>query len=68
LLGAGGGGFMLFFVPPEKRNALRERLKKLLCVPFGFSHRGSHVVLYEPEEVFDQSLTEERSAVYAQRG
>jgi D-glycero-alpha-D-manno-heptose-7-phosphate kinase len=65
LLGAGGGGFMLFFVPPERREALRLRLKNLLCVPFGFSSRGSHVVVYEPEEVYDKSLTDERHAVYA---
>src|SRR6202044_306301 len=56
LLGAGGGGFMLFFVPPERRQALRERLKKLLCVPFSFSNQGSHVVVYEPEEIYDRSL------------
>ena len=31
---------MLFFVPPERRQALRERLKKLLCVPFAFSNQG----------------------------
>jgi D-glycero-alpha-D-manno-heptose-7-phosphate kinase len=67
LLGAGGGGFMLFFVPPERRAALRARLKHLLCVPFAFSNRGSHVVVYEPEEVYDGSLTHERSQVYAQR-
>ena len=66
LLGAGGGGFMLFFVPPEHREALRLRLKRLLCVPFGFSNRGSQVVLYEPEEMYDKSLTVERSLVYAQ--
>jgi len=66
LLGAGGGGFMLFFVPPERREALRAHLKKLLCVPFTFSNRGSHVVVYEPEEVYDKSLTYERSVVYAQ--
>ena len=65
LLGAGGGGFMLFFVPPERRQALRERLKKLLCVPFSFSNRGSHVVVYEPDEVYDKSLVSERDAVYA---
>jgi D-glycero-alpha-D-manno-heptose-7-phosphate kinase len=44
LLGAGGGGFMLFFVPHERREALRTQLKKLLCVPFAFSNKGSHVV------------------------
>jgi D-glycero-alpha-D-manno-heptose-7-phosphate kinase len=66
LLGAGGGGFMLFFVPPERREALRIRLKKLLCVPFGFSNRGSHIVVYEPEQVYDESLANERSAVYAE--
>jgi D-glycero-alpha-D-manno-heptose-7-phosphate kinase len=65
LLGAGGGGFMLFYVTPERRQALRERLKKLLCVPFGFSSKGSHVVVYEPEEKYDQSLASERAVVYA---
>lgn len=65
LLGAGGGGFMLFFVPPERRQALRARLKKFMCVPFGFSTRGSEVVVYEPEEVYDQSLAKERCEVYA---
>jgi D-glycero-alpha-D-manno-heptose-7-phosphate kinase len=68
LLGAGGGGFMLFFVPPERKEALRLRLKKLLCVPFGFSNRGSDVVVYEPEVAYDKSLASERSEIYAQRG
>jgi len=67
LLGAGGGGFMLFYVPPERRKELRVRLKNLLCIPFGFSNRGSHVVVYEPEQVYDKSLTIERSVVYAQQ-
>jgi D-glycero-alpha-D-manno-heptose-7-phosphate kinase len=66
LLGAGGGGFMLFFVPPEKRAALRQRLQKLLCVPFKFSTKGSEVVVYEPEEQYDQSLASERSFAYGQ--
>lgn len=68
LLGAGGGGFMLFFVPPERREALRIRLKKLLCVPFTFSSKGSDVVVYEPEERYDHSLTVERELIYAQNG
>jgi hypothetical protein len=53
-------------VPPERRQALRMRLKHLLCVPFGFSNRGSHVVVYEAEEVYDKALTQERHEVYAQ--
>jgi D-glycero-alpha-D-manno-heptose-7-phosphate kinase len=68
LLGAGGGGFMLFFVPPERRKELRMRLKNLLCVPFSFSNRGSHVVVHEPDQTYDKSLTTERSEVYAQNG
>ena len=68
LLGAGGGGFMLFFVPPERRQELRAKLKSLLCVPFGFSNRGSHVVVYESEQVYDRSLAIERDEVYAQNG
>jgi len=67
LLGAGGGGFMLFFVSPERKQELRARLKNLLSVPFKFSNRGSHVVVYEPGEVYDQSLVTERSEVYAQQ-
>ena len=66
LLGAGGGGFMLFFVPPAHRSELRKRLKHLLCVPFSFSKRGSHVLMYEAEELYDKSLAKERREVYAQ--
>lgn len=68
LLGAGGGGFMLFFVPPGRREALRASLKGLLCVPFAFSSRGSEVVVYEPEQAYDRSLATDRSEIYAQRG
>ena len=68
LLGAGGGGFMLFFVGPERRKELRMRLKNLLCVPFSFSNRGSHVVVHEPDQIYDKSLATERCEVYAQQG
>lgn len=63
LLGAGGGGFMLFYVPPERRADLRARLKKLLCVPFAFSTKGSHVVVSEPEQEYDEELANERAVV-----
>lgn len=65
LLGAGGGGFMLFYVSPDRRQELRQALKKLLCIPFAFSSRGSEVVVYEPEEVYDKSLSVERTIAYA---
>jgi D-glycero-alpha-D-manno-heptose-7-phosphate kinase len=48
LLGAGGGGFMLLFAKPEKQEAIRKRLEKLIHVPFSFEDSGSRVVLYEP--------------------
>lgn len=46
LLGAGGGGFMLFFVRPEDRQKLRETFKDLLHVPFRFDDVGSQIVYY----------------------
>jgi D-glycero-alpha-D-manno-heptose-7-phosphate kinase len=67
LLGAGGGGFMLFFVPPERQSAVRKRLANLLCIPFHFSGKGSQVVVNEPEESYDPALTKERFEVYEQR-
>lgn len=48
LLGAGGGGFMLFFVRPEDQLRVRKRLCNLIHVPFRFDNSGSRVVLYQP--------------------
>lgn len=48
LLGAGGGGFMLIFVTPEKRASVLKSLQKLLPVPFQFERGGTQIVLYEP--------------------
>ena len=46
LLGAGSGGFMLFFVPPEKQESVKKALSDLTFVPFEFENEGT-VVLYE---------------------
>jgi D-glycero-alpha-D-manno-heptose-7-phosphate kinase len=48
LLGAGGGGFVLLFVEPDKQEAVKERLKDLVWVDFGIDDVGSKIVLYEP--------------------
>ncbi|MEO0095118.1 MAG: kinase [candidate division WOR-3 bacterium] len=49
LLGAGGGGFMLFFVTPEYQKRVKEALKSLLWVPFKFENQGSQIIFYSPE-------------------
>ena len=46
LLGAGGGGFLLFFVKPEHQRGVRERLKDLLYVPVRFENLGSQIIYY----------------------
>ena len=50
LLGAGGGGFMLFFVEPEKQSLVKEKLNHLLHVPFRFDATGSQIIYYAPED------------------
>ena len=46
-----GGGFMLFFAPPEVQPEIREKLNKLLYVPILFEKLGSHVILYSTQDV-----------------
>ena len=50
LLGAGGGGFMLLFVRPSLQSKVKERLSKLIYVPFKFETSGSQIIFFEPEE------------------
>lgn len=50
LLGAGGGGFMLFFVRPKDRSKLKAAFQDYAQVPFAFDHTGSQVIYYRPEE------------------
>jgi len=50
LLGAGGGGFVAFYVPPGCRQQVRERLRNLLWVPFRFDTSGSQIIFYSPQQ------------------
>lgn len=60
LIGAGGGGFMLLFVPPSDQNKIREKLAKLVCVPFKFGFSGSQIIFFDQEE--DYSAEEKARA------
>jgi D-glycero-alpha-D-manno-heptose-7-phosphate kinase len=48
LLGAGGGGFVVFYVPPACQEQVRERLRGLIWVPFKFDTSGSQIIFYSP--------------------
>lgn len=51
ILGAGGGGFILFYVEPDKRSAVKLALKDLLEVPFAFEDDGSKIIYNADEGV-----------------
>ena len=49
LLGAGGGGFMLFFVPPSRQENVKAALAEFVHVPLNLEQGGSRVVMYDPD-------------------
>ncbi len=49
LLGAGGGGFLLFYVEKDKQDKVKEALQDLMEVPFKFENTGTRVIYYAPE-------------------
>lgn len=50
LLGAGGGGFLLFYVPADKKRKVREAMHNLLYIPFQFETGGTRVIYYASED------------------
>ena len=49
LLGAGGGGFLVFYVQPEKQEAVKKAMSDLMYIPFSFEDGGTRVIHYTPE-------------------
>ena len=49
ILGAGGGGFMLFYVQPERQAAVHVAMRDLLYIPFRFENDGMRIAYYMPE-------------------
>lgn len=50
LLGAGNGGFMMFFAPPERHQHVVDALSDLSPVKFRFDRNGAQIVFYQPTE------------------
>lgn len=57
LLGAGGGGFLLFYVPQERQENVKQAMSHLLHVPFRFENGGTEIVLYSPESFSPAEVT-----------
>jgi D-glycero-alpha-D-manno-heptose-7-phosphate kinase len=51
LLGAGGGGFLLFIVDPNKRDHLRQKMAPLQELDFNFDFFGSSIIFVEGDHV-----------------
>lgn len=49
LLGAGGGGFLMFYVQPDFRKKVIEAMENILYIPFRFEDNGTQVLYYNPE-------------------
>ena len=48
LLGAGGGGFLVFYVEPDKQEKVKKAMEDLLYIPFEFEDGGTRVIHYSP--------------------
>jgi D-glycero-alpha-D-manno-heptose-7-phosphate kinase len=63
ITGAGGGGFMLLFVPPEYQNSVREALKCQIHVPFRIDNTGSQIIYFQHEEDYSKTEHDRRERV-----
>ena len=58
LLGAGGGGFLLFYVREEDQSAVQRAMGDLMRVPFAFEDGGTRVIHYTPETYIPRGETQ----------
>lgn len=49
LLGAGGGGFLIFYVQTDRQDSVRWAMQDLMNIPFEFEDSGTRVIYYSPE-------------------
>ena len=62
ILGAGGGGFLLMYVPQERQPAVADALHELRRIPFRFEREGSKIVFYQPANLDEEPAAAERNA------
>lgn len=65
ILGAGGGGFILFFAEPKKHEKIKESLSDLLHVPFNINNNGSQIIFFDQHK-YSQSSKIRRDYSYLQ--
>ena len=66
LLGAGGGGFLLFYVPENKRQHVFYALKDLMYIPFEFESAGTSIVYYSAD-TYESRENDNESNNYGRR-
>jgi D-glycero-alpha-D-manno-heptose-7-phosphate kinase len=59
ILGAGGGGFLLLYVPQERQKAVKQALSGLRQIPFHFESDGSRIIFYQPTTLDPESEGDE---------
>lgn len=58
ITGAGGGGFLLLFVPPSKQAKMKRELKHFVYVPFKFEKLGSQIIFFDSQEEYNRDTND----------
>ncbi len=64
ITGAGGGGFMLLFVPPERQQKVRDALKGQIHVPFRIDNTGSQIIYFQHEEDYSKQENDRNGRIF----